>query len=521
MSSSSSSLSPSSSSGSLNSAVASSQRCEFCDPQEVQGRLVYSDYRHWNVLSARSPVEEGHFIITPIRHVDTFEHLSPVEAMSYLEVLNKSSKVVAKLYRDGNKPFMSHRETDPTVAHFYEHFTPFSPELKKVALYNLLFDDALPPLSEARMAETVERSRGYYQEVMVESIILEQCEFLKYLLTQSPFMKFAVEWRLESLGPLVTEFPQLTEKFEALQQLAFTQEFVGSENPADHSGFHQKVIQIDQLIRSSVWTKEVAFVLHRDRYDFVTPYVYNQVALNDGTSMNASKIKFPEEREPYSCAPTFAYAFSAPTPNFIPQTLRMYAQENASYIVNLTEFQEVKNGVISPKADPYLPENVDDVIEGEGYRIKTIAKVETSLSDVLTLEEKVCEYEIDGQTRRITQFHVRGWLDFTPGDPSALAKVIKKLSAFEKENPGSGFVHCSAGVGRTGVIIGGKRILELVEQGNSPDIERIAVQMRSQRVFLGSSEGQYKTLWTLKEIFENKQESSSETTVSADSDIEE
>ncbi len=493
---------------SIRESNASSSTCALCSSQEVQGRLIYSDYRYWNVLYARAPVEEGHFILAPIRHVKAPDHLSHEEVVAHQEVLRRCSNVANQLYRTSNKPYLLHADVNLESQHYFEQFVPYAPELKKVTLYNLLFDSGKKDLSDEELAVVTGPSKGCFQQAAHETFVNEQCDVFVRALNYSPIMKFAVAWRLELLTELTGSHQGLLYRIKEINDLVSASSFVGKAEISNPKEFWEKCAQVDQVLRSSVWCRELPYVQGRDRLTFISPHIFNHVVLSDGTSMNASHIKFPDEGQPYSAAETFVYAMSAPMPSFILQTLRMYAQEGAKYVVNVTDFEEESpHGETAIKAHRYLPDEVGGEVTGAGYSIRATAIRETPLSETLVLEEKDCTYEVDGQTHSITQFHLKGWVDNTPGDPEAIAHVIEKVLAFG----GPGFVHCSAGIGRTGVFVGGLQILKQMQQGIVPDIEKIAIQMRTQRAHLGGSPAQYEVLWDLKAVFESKLQAASST----------
>lgn len=474
--------------------------CEFCSPLLSSERVVHTE-RSWNVLYAQNPVREGHFVIAPIRHVASHTELSTEEMAGLQEVVKNCSVAAAKFYGQMEKPYLLLSETSQEKPHHHHHFIPASSRISSGFLLQRLYDPTTPVLSAEEMAGAVERSKGCFQEVMHAAVIEEQRNFLDGLIAQSPLMKFAVQWRLEALAETTGRNSALEGSIETIRALPF----VGSSTlPEDSQAFYGELLQVGLRLQGSGSTREVPTQEHRDRYTYITPYQFNQVVLSDGTLMNGSRIKFPQEGQPYSSAATACFAFSAPMPGFVLETLKMYAQEGSKCVVNLTDFEESHQGYSVVKAHRYLPENAGDEVQGDGYRIKAIAVCHTQLSDTLTLERKLCEYEVDGQTHQITQFHLQGWKDFTAGEPIPTAQFIQRVIGFERETPGAGnsFVHCSAGVGRTGVIVAGMQIYKEIEQGITPDIDKIAMQMRSQRIGLGGSVGQYEMLWELKKIFE-------------------
>ncbi|MES2121980.1 MAG: tyrosine-protein phosphatase [Chlamydiota bacterium] len=301
-----------------------------------------------------------------------------------------------------------------------------------------------------------------------------------------------IRWRMEVL--LTMADPSRRESIEELLQQARA---MPAEGFPQH--FYNQLGSVDVALRKSC----LPYSPGRDRYLPVTPYQFNQAHLHDGTPLNASYIKFPEDHEDYPHASVFSIALSAPLPEYALQTLRYFAQSNIKTVVNLTDFEEGSH----IKAHRYLPEKVGDCAVYWPATVRLLSVTEEDLSSSFHLTTKTCELYVDHYVHQFKEFHVQGWKDFTPGDPNTIALLIERVSEYEKGfdwSAGPCAVHCSAGVGRTGVVIGGKKIRELCLKGIEPNVRRIAASMRMQRTFLGGSREQYYMLWELAKIFKSR-----------------
>ena len=96
-----------------------------------------------------------------------------------------------------------------------------------------------------------------------------------------------------------------------------------------------------------------------------------------------------------------------------------------------------------------------------------------------------------GKSRRVQQLHYTGWPDHgaprTPNDLLAIHTELRKLDGnrADKISSPSSFpiiVHCSAGVGRTGTLIGLDNLARQVENGATElDVFKTVYEMREDR----------------------------------------
>ena len=81
--------------------------------------------------------------------------------------------------------------------------------------------------------------------------------------------------------------------------------------------------------------------------------------------------------------------------------------------------------------------------------------------------------------QEVTMFHYIAWPDFgVPKDPFLLFEMIHMLS---KLNVNCTLVHCSAGVGRTGVFITLSCVLERMQYEGVVDVFQTVRTLRTQR----------------------------------------
>lgn len=456
--------------------------CELCNPGIVDEQIVYWDGRYWNVICPSAPAMQGHLTIVPRRHVDRFDHLSAEEAGSLIKVLKKCGKVFQHLYQtDGYiTTSLNAGSSDQSLPHFHMHLIPTLFDTTQV-LAHLAPSFLLKRLGTIR--ETFEQVVHYPKEIKsLGKLYFSPCQSE----IDSKLLHTGVRWRLEVLLQRVSNENQKLQIRSLLERLV-------DSRIATKSHFFENLREIDHQLSSST----LPFSYGRDRHSSCTPFRFNQV-FSCCTPMNGSFIKFPEDGQPYSTAKTYCIAMNAPLPPYFPLTLNMYIEQNVKLVINLTEFEE--GDII--KADRYLPTTPLETVRHRNYSITCNAIAQTPLSNDWILEQNECLLKDEDRHHLFTSFHLRGWKDHTPGNVSSIAFAIKMIAKYEKLcAKGTIVVHCSGGIGRTGVFIIGKKILEDIEQGKDPDIRSIAASLRLQRRILGGSEEQYKVLYGLPDEF--------------------
>ena len=73
-------------------------------------------------------------------------------------------------------------------------------------------------------------------------------------------------------------------------------------------------------------------------------------------------------------------------------------------------------------------------------------------------DQKIVRRVLSTETGEIVQFHYVGWPDFGVPSPALFKKLLALTSDTDKM-----LVHCSAGVGRTGVYIAGREVMSAEE----------------------------------------------------------
>ncbi|KDN42414.1 phosphatases II [Tilletiaria anomala UBC 951] len=233
-------------------------------------------------------------------------------------------------------------------------------------------------------------------------------------------------------------------------------------------GLHRKEFAVDAAV-----SEENS---HHNRYGDICSYDH---ALLDGEYLNASLIPPCPRSESLQ-----AYiASQAPLPHTFDRFYSALFQQRAPLLINLTPLREKGRR----KADQYWPDwaatDGQPIEVGDGWTVATTSEepIETPFKDVdgdgwelvkRTLELR--QTDAGGVTRKrhgLTLFHLTTWPDHgassLEGYEHLLHLIQQETWLAASRNASSGaevppiWIHCSAGVGRTGTVIAGLMALEM------------------------------------------------------------
>ncbi|XP_030604068.1 tyrosine-protein phosphatase non-receptor type 13 [Archocentrus centrarchus] len=217
----------------------------------------------------------------------------------------------------------------------------------------------------------------------------------------------------------------------------------------------------------------------KNRYRDILPYDKTRVVVGENQDyINASYIRMQVGDEEF-----FYISCQGPLPSTV-QTFWQMIWENKSDVVSMMT-QEVERGRI--KCHKYWPEKLGvplDIgryhlhLENQQYleyfHIKIIRMVETET----------------GETHFVRHLKFTHWPDHgVPHSSEQLVRFIRYLRAMHHKGPVT--VHCSAGIGRTGVLICTDIILSLIENDLPINVSDIVKEMRLQRHGMIQTKEQY------------------------------
>ncbi|MFU9137551.1 protein-tyrosine phosphatase family protein [Erwinia tasmaniensis] len=232
------------------------------------------------------------------------------------------------------------------------------------------------------------------------------------------------------------------------------------------------------------------------RYEDIGTAACSQIRTSNGTAMPANKIAINGREIAMRC--------QYPQANYMAEHCRMLLEQKPAVVVVLSSSEDIA----AKKLPMYFCEdkNYDGIQVTTRTRVKskTRMKKNTRLGDLILNHHQMTID--DGQkAKTLSVIHVTNWPDRTTINVNELNKlthyVKSKISEKCAENShlsAKPLIHCNAGVGRTGTLIGA---MALADNTNQRSVEDIVLDMRK----TGSDKmvqtlGQYQTLCDFNEM---------------------
>ena len=234
------------------------------------------------------------------------------------------------------------------------------------------------------------------------------------------------------------------------------------------------------------------------RYKNILPHPHTRVELDDAPGLtaeeqeeskfiNASYVSNFSKRNPKKYIAT-----QGPKPSTQDHFWRMIWEQNSTLIVMVTGLTE--NG--KAKCHAYWPDDKGTslTILPTNMRVTNLGVAALKNVNVSTLE-----LELNDEIRTVTHLQFLGWPDQgVPKSVKALTDTIEMVREHSVDPSGPPIVvHCSAGVGRTGVIIAVDMGIELLVDGTDVDVFAIMIQMREQRTCMVQTYEQLELVYRL------------------------
>ncbi|OTF76925.1 Tyrosine-protein phosphatase non-receptor-like protein [Euroglyphus maynei] len=239
----------------------------------------------------------------------------------------------------------------------------------------------------------------------------------------------------------------------------------------------------------------------KNRFRDILPYEENRVKLTPTKDNKHGYINASHVMMTFGSIKQHYIAAQGPLPNTTLDFWQMVFEQHINLIVMVTNFSE--SG--SQKCYIYLPlssEPGKNTLRFGDYEITCTYTAETLtyILSLLTLTH-------NGQRRQITHLRYTDWNDHSiPGDLQSFLTFLSEMDAIYRQNnrDGSGFgrkrhssssinkppilppilVHCSAGAGRSGVMILCDALLKCLDYQHSEliDVPKALIQLRFQRM---------------------------------------
>lgn len=245
--------------------------------------------------------------------------------------------------------------------------------------------------------------------------------------------------------------------------------------------------QFDQLYRKkpgmTMLCAKLPQNISKNRYRDISPYDATRVILKSTDDyINANYINM---EIPASCLINRYIACQGPLPNTCPDFWQMTWEQGSSMVVMLTT--QVERGRV--KCHQYWP-NPDCSATYGAFQVA--CHMEEGNAAFLVRDMTLTHLESD-ETRELTQIQYLAWPDHgVPDDSTDFLDFVALVRSKRAGKDEPMVVHCSAGIGRTGVLITMETALCLMESSQPVFPLDIVRTMRDQRAMMIQTPSQYR-----------------------------
>jgi len=233
---------------------------------------------------------------------------------------------------------------------------------------------------------------------------------------------------------------------------------------------------------------------NKNRYLDILAYDQTRVHLGDTTVtggddyINANFVTYPSEPNPF-----YFVVSQGPKPNTVNEHWQMIWEQKVRVVVMLA--QVVENA--RPKCAQYWPPTEGQTLETPTLEVTNISTVSDDAYDpeIVTIKLRV-RHLMTRQTVEVTHIQYRGWPDHgVPESPDKFLEVVERVEALRHQLPKETpyiQVHCSAGIGRSGVFIVVLIMLDKLRKKKLPKVREIVHALREQRMGLVQVAAQFR-----------------------------
>lgn len=226
--------------------------------------------------------------------------------------------------------------------------------------------------------------------------------------------------------------------------------------------------------------------IDKNRYRDISPYDSTRVVLQNAPSgdyINANYINMPIMGTNII---NKYIATQGPLSTTSEDFWQMILEENCTFIIMLTTLLERGRS----KCHKYWPD-MGEIATYENISIECI-KEETDLSESFVFRDFTLKNLQNNEERQVRHIQYVAWPDHgVPSSPSEFLGFMERVCA-ERKDDSPLVVHCSAGIGRTGVMILMETAMCLIERNQPVYPAEIVKTMREQRAMMIQNASQYK-----------------------------
>jgi len=240
----------------------------------------------------------------------------------------------------------------------------------------------------------------------------------------------------------------------------------------------------------------------RNRFLDVVPYDENRVRINNEKDNKYGYINASHISATVGSSQRFYVAGQGPLPSTVHNFWSMVHSSDVHLIVMLTD---VSGASKSSACIPYWPGNNGSSLEVGEFTITKISGTDNGGYVTTTLH---LTHTKSRRRRRIWHIQYTDWSEQgLPRDVDYFLHFMQEISALRSLSAGEipagnnrnppVLVHCSAGVGRTGVVILCDILLYSLDHNLDVDIPKVLTHLRQQRMMMVQTLAQYKFIHTV------------------------
>lgn len=225
--------------------------------------------------------------------------------------------------------------------------------------------------------------------------------------------------------------------------------------------------------------------IDKNRYQDILPYDSTRVPLLDSMTGDYINASFVDMAVPSGSVNRYI-ATQGPLSSTCEDFWQMVWEQNCSLIIMVTPLIEAGR----VKCHKYWPDEKEEVRYGQIFVRNLNEK-----SKPATIDRTIQLTDAKGGEKRLTtQIQYKAWPDHeVPEDCSDFLKLVSRVKRHRAMDPKNPIVvHCSAGIGRTGVLILMETAICIMEAGEPIYPIKILQDMRKQRAMLIQTSSQFK-----------------------------